>query len=210
MNKSYSVLLILLFTQTVIFAQLPAVFNGDDEKRASHSEMIKTYLTPTRIVWKSDDSGYHIKNENTLLEKGNGQVAVNDENLFRLISNKDHKPGIMLDFGKEINGGIKISMGIRPSKTPLRLRIRFGESVSEAMSNIGGKSNATNEHSLRDFTLEVPWLGSVEIGETGFRFVRIDVLDANENAPIKSIEAAFVYRDLEYVGSFDSNNKIKD
>jgi alpha-L-rhamnosidase len=207
MNKSYSVLLILLFTQTVIFAQLPAVFNGDDEKRASHSEMIKTYLTPTRIVWKSDDSGYHIKNENTLLEKGNGQVAVNDENLFRLISNKDHKPGIMLDFGKEINGGIKISMGIRPSKTPLRLRIRFGESVSEAMSNIGGKSNATNEHSLRDFTLEVPWLGSVEIGETGFRFVRIDVLDANENAPIKSIEAAFVYRDLEYVGSFDSNNK---
>ncbi|WP_299053715.1 hypothetical protein [uncultured Polaribacter sp.] len=207
MNKLYLVLLILFFTKTVIFAQLPPVFDTNDEKRASHSEMIKTYLTPTRIVWKSDDSGNHIKNENTLLEKGNGQVAVNDENLFRLISNKDHKPGIMLDFGKEINGGIKISMGIRPSKTPLRLRIRFGESVSEAMSNIGGKSNATNEHSLRDFTLEVPWLGSVEIGETGFRFVRIDVLDANENAPIKSIEAAFVYRDLEYIGSFDSSNK---
>jgi len=207
MNKSHPILLILFFMQTAIFAQLPPVFNATDENRASHSEMVRTYLTPNRIVWKSDDSGNYIKNENTLLEKGNGQVAVNDQNLFRLISTKDHKPGIMLDYGKEIHGGVKISMGIRPSKTPLKLRIRFGESVSEAMSDIGGKFNATNEHSLRDFIVEVPWLGSVEIGETGFRFIRIDVVEADENAPIKSVEAAFVYRDLEYVGSFESNNK---
>ena len=207
MKKSYPILLILVFVKTAIFAQLPPIFDAKDENRANHSEMVRTYLTPNRIVWKSDDSGNHIKNENTLLEKGNGQVAVNDQNLFRLISTKDHKPGIMLDYGKEIHGGVKISLGIRPSKTPLKLRIRFGESVSEAMSDIGGKFNATNEHSLRDFIVEVPWLGSVEIGETGFRFIRIDVVEADENAPIKSIEAAFVYRDLEYVGSFESNNK---
>ena len=199
--------MILLFVQTLIFAQLPPVFDANDENRASHSEMVRTYLTPNRIVWKSDNSGNHIKNENTLLKKGNGQVAVNDKNLFRLISTKDHKPGIMLDYGKEIHGGVKISMGIRPSKTPLKLRIRFGESVSEAMSDIGGKFNATNEHSLRDFIVEVPWLGSVEIGETGFRFIRIDVVEAGENAPIKSVEAAFVYRDLDYLGSFESSNK---
>lgn len=199
--------MILLFVQTLIFAQLPPVFDANNENRASHSEMVRTYLTPNRIVWKSDNSGNHIKNENTLLKKGNGQVAVNDKNLFRLISTKDHKPGIMLDYGKEIHGGVKISMGIRPSKTPLKLRIRFGESVSEAMSDIGGKFNATNEHSLRDFIVEVPWLGSVEIGETGFRFIRIDVVEAGENAPIKSVEAAFVYRDLDYLGSFESSNK---
>ena len=210
MNKTYSILLILFLTQTLIYAQLPPVFNANDENRASHSEMVRTYLTPNRIVWKSDVSGNHIKNENTLLKKGNGQVAVNDQNLFRLISTKNHKPGILLDYGKEIHGGVKISMGIRPSKTPMKLRIRFGESVSEAMSDIGGKFNATNEHSLRDFIVEVPWLGSVEIGETGFRFLRIDVVEADENAPIKSIEAAFVYRDLEYVGSFESSNKRLD
>ena len=206
MRKSHSIL-VILFVQTLIFAQLPPVFDANDENRASHSEMVRTYLTPNRIVWKSDDSGNHIKNENTLLKKGNGQVAVNDKNLFRLISTKNHKPGILLDYGKEIHGGVKISMGIRPSKTPLKLRIRFGESVSEAMSDIGGKFNATNEHSLRDFIVEVPWLGSVEIGETGFRFIRIDVVEARENAPIKSVEAAFVYRDLDYLGSFESNNK---
>ena len=54
--------------QITIFAQLPPVFDSNDENRASHSEMVRTYLTPTRIVWKSDDSGNHIKNENTLLE----------------------------------------------------------------------------------------------------------------------------------------------
>ena len=207
MKKSFLVIYLLSFFQFSVLGQLPQIFDASDEMRASHSEMVKTYLTPNRIVWQSDYSGTYIKNEKTLLEKGNGQVAVNDQNLFKLVSTKDHKPGIMLDYGKEIHGGVKISMGIRPSKTPLKLRIRFGESVSEAMSDIGGEQNATNEHSLRDFTVEVPWLGSVEVGETGFRFIRIDIIEAGENAPIKSVEAAFVYRDLEYLGSFECNNK---
>ncbi|WP_299665989.1 hypothetical protein [uncultured Polaribacter sp.] len=207
MKKSFPILLILFFMKAAVFAQLPPVFDSNDEDRASHSEMVRTYLTPNRIVWQTDTTGKFIQNEQTLLKKGNGQVAVNDKNLFRLISTEDNKPGILLDYGKEIHGGVKISMGIRPSKTPMKLRIRFGESVSEAMSDIGGEYNATNEHSLRDFIVEVPWLGSVEIGETGFRFIRIDVVEGGENAPIKSIEATFVYRDLDYLGSFESNNK---
>lgn len=207
MKKQLQVLIMLFFVQTYCLAQLPPVFNSDDEARASHSEMVKTYLTPTRIVWQSDDTGKHLQNQETLLVKGNGQVAVNDENLFRMVSDDKHKPGILLDYGKEIHGGVKISMGIRPSKTPLKLRVRFGESVSEAMSEMGGESTATNEHSLRDFIIEVPWLGSIEVGETGFRFLRIDVVEANENAPIKSVEAAFIYRDLNYIGSFESNDQ---
>ena len=75
------------------------------------------------------------------------------------------------------------------------------------MSDIGGKQNATNEHSLRDFIIEVPWLRSVEVGETGFRFLRVDVVEANEDAPIKLIDAAFVYRDIPYLESFESNDK---
>ncbi|WP_430427072.1 hypothetical protein [Maribacter litoralis] len=75
------------------------------------------------------------------------------------------------------------------------------------MSDIGGKQNATNEHSLRDFIIEVPWLRSVEVGETGFRFLRVDVVEANEDAPIKLIDAAFVYRDIPYLGSFESNDE---
>ncbi|QCX01366.1 alpha-L-rhamnosidase [Aggregatimonas sangjinii] len=206
MKKLICTTVLLLFVHCMI-AQLPPVFGADYEDKASHSDMVKTYLTPQRIIWRSDESDTFIKNAETLLQKGSGQVAVNDKDLFNLISTEEHKPGILLDYGKEIHGGVKISMGIRPSKTPLKLRLRFGESVGEAMSDIGGERNATNEHALRDFIVEVPWLGSIEVGETGFRFLRIDVVEADEDAPIKSIDASFIYRDIPYLGSFESSDK---
>lgn len=199
--------LFFLCSISTVNAQLPPVFDSEAQERARPSKMVKTYLTPVKIVWQSDNSGQFIQNEESLLEVGNGQVAVNDTGLFSFHSTSQHKPGILLDYGKEIHGGVKISMGIRESKTPLKLRLRFGESVGEAMSEIGGDQNSTNEHSLRDFVIEVPWLGTVEVGETGFRFLRVDVIEAKEDAPIKSIEAAFVYRDIPYLGSFNSNDE---
>tara|TARA_R110002049_G_scaffold218183_1_gene389622 strand:+ start:5202 stop:6956 length:1755 start_codon:yes stop_codon:yes gene_type:complete len=206
MNKIFQSLLLILVTQST-FAQLPPVFGDEYKGSASHSDMVKTYITPQKIIWQSDSTKQYIQNAPALLKKGNGQVAVNDQGLFRFTSTVEHKPAILLDYGKEIHGGVKISMGIRPNKTPLKLRLRFGESVGEAMSDIGGDRNATNEHSLRDFIIEVPWLGSIEVGETGFRFLRIDVVEADENAPIKSIDAAFIYRDIPYLGSFESSDE---
>ncbi len=206
MKKTLQIIALLLAMTALGQSQLPPVFDAADLANATHSEMVKTYLVPKQIKWQSDSSGTYIKNEKTLLKKGNGQVAVNDKGLFTLISDDTQRPGILLDYGREIHGGVKISMGIRPSKTPLKLRVRFGESVSEAMSEMGGESTATNEHSLRDFVVEVPWLGSIEVGETGFRFLRIDLVEANQTAPIKSVEAAFVYRDLDYLGSFESSD----
>lgn len=209
MKKIKLVLLALVLT-TSIQAQLPPVFGEEYNNKVAHSDLVKTYITPQKIIWQSDDSGEFIKNAASLLNKGNGQVAVNDQNLCRFISTEGNKPGILLDYGKEIHGGVKISMGIRKSKTPLKLRLRFGESVGEAMSDIGGKQNATNEHSLRDFIVEVPWLGSIEVGETGFRFLRIDVVEAGEDAPIKSVDATFIYKDIPYLGSFESSDKRLD
>jgi len=205
--RNYIQFLILLVFVCKLNAQLPAVFGEEYSHKSSRSDMVKDYLSPLKIIWKSDNSGEFIQNENSILEKGNGQVAVNDKDLLKLISTENHKPAILLDYGKEIHGGVKISMGIRPNKTPIKLRLRFGESVGEAMSDIGGVRNATNEHSMRDFVIEAPWLGSIEVGETGFRFLRIDVVDANENVPIKAIEAAFVYRDIPYLGSFHSSDE---
>lgn len=198
---------LILFVVLSLKAQLPPVFGKEYENKAETSNMVKTYLKPQHIIWQSDSTGQHIKNVERLLKSGNSQVAINDQNPFRFVSTETERPGILLDYGKEIHGGVKISMGIRENKNPLKLRLRFGESVGEAMSDIGGKQNATNEHSLRDFLIEVPWLGSIEVGETGFRFLRIDVVEANEDAPLKSIDAAFVYRDIPYLGSFESNDE---
>ncbi len=205
--KQYITLVLFLMSLQSVQAQLPPVFDSTYQAKARRSEMVKTYLTPQRVVWQSDSDGQYIQNPDKLLEQGNGQVAVNDEGLCRLLSSEDHHPGLLLDYGREIQGGIKLAMGIRPDQTPAKLRIRFGESVGEAMSDIGGRTNATNEHSLRDFIVEVPWLGTVEVGETGFRFVRIDVVGDSADIPLKAVTAAFVYRDLLYSGSFTSSDE---
>ncbi len=206
MNKLIKSLLVLLSIQSS-FAQLPPNFGSEYKDKSHRSEMVRDYLTPQKIVWQTENSEKYIKNVNALLKKGNGQLGVADKEFCILTGTADYKSGIVLDYGKEIHGGIKISMGMRKDHAPVKLRVRFGESVSEAMSDIGGKHNATNEHSIRDFTIEVPWLGSVEVGNSGFRFVRIDMLEADGEIPIKSIEAIFVYRDLPYLGSFESNDK---
>ena len=200
-------ILLLFIAAQKVHAQLPPVFGSAHNDKTTNSDLVKTYLSPQKIIWKSDYSGEFIQYENSILKKGNGQVAVNDKRLLNLISTNNHKPAILLDYGIEIHGGVKISMGIRPNKNPLKLRLRFGESVGEAMSDIGGEQNATNEHSLRDFIVEVPWLGSVEVGETGFRFLRIDLVEGDEEAPIKSIDATFIYKDIPYLGSFESSDK---
>ena len=81
----------------------------------------------------------------------------------------------------------------------------FGESVSEALSTIGLK-NATNNHSLRDITVEVPFLSSSDIGKTGFRFVKIEAI--SDDVEIKSVSAISIYKDVEYKGSFECDNEI--
>jgi len=128
--------------------------------------------------------------------------------------NNGDSPGILVDFGVELHGGVQIMIGRMQSQQPVRLRLRFGESASEAMSNIGDDHNATNDHAVRDQTILAPWLGTVEIGNTGFRFVRIDVPDENRSVPVIGVRAVFLYRDLEYKGSFQCSderlNKIWD
>jgi|GEM_PF-6136604 len=39
---------------------------------------------------------------------------------------------------------------------PITIRIRFGESASETMADIEPKQNATNDHAIRDLTIQVP------------------------------------------------------
>jgi len=92
------------------------------------------------------------------------------------------------------------------SNTPRNVRIRFGESVSEAMSNIGDKG-ATNDHAMRDFQMKLPWLGKNQSGESGFRFVRIDFLDADAELHLREVRVISTYRDIPYIGTFKSSDE---
>ncbi|MBR0301108.1 MAG: alpha-L-rhamnosidase [Bacteroidales bacterium] len=162
---------------------------------SSETAPLKTDFIPaTRVMWTAGSPDNTAK----LMKPFCGQVAVKEPEICTF-----HKgDAIVLDFGRELHGGLRITTAIRDSKATPHLRIRFGESVSEAMSDVA-TSTATNEHSLRDFECALPWLGSFETGNTGFRFVRIDILDdGGSPLPIVAIEAKSILRDIPYLGSF--------
>ena len=174
-------------------------------------EITRSYVTPVKIVWQSDHQDNQIKNSEVLLTKFNGQLSTSGEGMCMFKSDDQKEASILLDFGNELYGGIEIAAAIRGDKNPVRIRVRLGESVSEAMSNTGdnsvpGMNSATNDHSLRDFTLDLPWLGTIEIGNSGFRFVRIDLLDKGVDLLIRLVRAISRYRDIPYLGSFRSSD----
>ena len=114
--------------------------------------LTETKLAPTRIVWMSDSTGKQIKHPEILLDEFIGQVSTADPKIVVMRTTDDKQASILLDFGKEINGGLKIYSGMGKTNKPIALRVRLGESVTEAMSDPntpGNPQNAKNEHSLR-------------------------------------------------------------
>ena len=189
-----------------------ACFGAQEDVR---DPRVRTFVYPTRIVWQTSgqkfDDGWPRRAESEkmekLLERKFGQVC---EGMFasksgtRLV-NRGEPAGVLLDFGREIHGGV--SLGMSPGGTAgARLRLRFGESVSEAMSSIGDGKHATNDHAMRDFELEVPSFGAIEVGNTGFRFLRIDLVTGGE-VGFEFIRAVSLMRPMKAVGAFRSSDE---
>lgn len=203
----YLLLLFFLIAGTVKFYSQPAFFYDNTR----HDNLDRLYITPKRIVWKSDSSGVFLKSPELLLIKGNGQADLNNNDYFIIKNDDNSKSAIVLDFGREIHGGVQIVTTMKNSnngKSAGKVRITLGESVGEAMSNLCGKSNARNDHALRDFIIDLPWLGKIEVGNSGFRFLRLELLNKNHEVQIKEINAKMVYRNIPYLGSFKSNDEL--
>lgn len=176
----------------------------------SKAEIKRTPVAPTRIVWMSDSTGEFIKNPDILMKDFSGQVSVADNNCTVLRSTGKHQAALLVDFGKELHGAIRLSSGMSAANRPIRLRVRLGESVSEAMSDVDPANNihnTTNDHAMRDFELQVPWLGSVELGNSGFRFARIDLLDKDTDFLLRNIQAISVMIDDPEIGSFNCSDE---
>lgn len=166
---------------------------------------VREYLPPVRIVWQQE-SGL-IRRADHLLLPGNGQSDLANRTICKMTSTDKQHPAILLDFGKELQGGLQIVTGMPASHEPVAIRVRFGESVSEAMCEIDGVNGATNDHAMRDFTIRLPWLGVMEVGNSGFRFVRIDLLDDSAELHLKEVRAISTFRDIPYKGSFRCNDE---
>lgn len=213
MKKSISKIvmsLALLFAASGASA-LPPVFGPEyDNGMAQKDELDRAYISPVRIVWVSAGSdGTLVRDAENLLRPGNSQAEMSRRNTCQMKSTENEKASIMLDYGKELHGGLQLVLG-SSRRQPSLVRIRFGESVGEANSETNNSAwkvgFSTDDHAKRDIIMEIPRDGLIEIGNTGFRFVRIDLLD-NTNISIKEARAVLRYRDISYLGSFNSSDE---
>lgn len=165
---------------------------------------VRRYVTPVRIVWQTEGDAAPERPEALLAAVG-GQASLFPQQVCTL-THRGQAPGILLDFGRELQGGVQVTAIAATDTKPVRMRVRFGESVSEAMADVDpagipGQSYL-NDHAIRDQTTLVPAIGSHEIGNTGFRFVRLDLVDEGKSVSLSAVRAISLYRDLPYLGTF--------
>ena len=218
--------LAMLLSANTLLAQenLPPVLKADSA-HFRKDILTRTYMTPKRILWSSSPTS--VQNPELLLKPNTGQADIFGEGMCRLVNNGEDRASIILDFGHEIHGGFKLVISsCAPLVTP-QVRLRFGESVSETCSELNSsksvaetgsksevdlKSNtATNDHAIRDMVLTVPFYGQMEVGNTGYRFVRIDLLTPGQTINLKEATAILRYRDIPYLGTFRcSDQRLND
>lgn len=161
----------------------------------------RNVVYPVRIV---KCSGNVKDAENLLIEK-ELVVTFNENRLTQLTNTEGENSYILLDFGRELHGGIRLIAPKCTSVSP-RLRLTFGESVSEALSQTEN-STATNDHSPRDFEVIIPNLSVTDFGQTGFRFVKIQLTD-NCTVAFKNIVAVTKMPDIEKKGYIKTNDEL--
>jgi hypothetical protein len=194
---------------------LPPVFGPEYASITQKDELTRVLISPVKVMWTSDTTGELIKDSEVLLKPGNSQSDMSRTTRFCSITNNESDTSsILLDYGKELHGGLQLVLGGSSRREPSLVRIRFGESVGEANSTTYNSDwlmgFSTDDHAKRDIIMEIPRTGMIEIGNTGFRFVRVDLLQPGTTINIKEARAILRYRDIPYLGSFSSSDPRLD
>ncbi|MDF2440384.1 MAG: hypothetical protein JWN98_1368 [Abditibacteriota bacterium] len=161
-------------------------------KRIEKDPRVRRAVLPTRVLWQDGD----VQNAEVLLHNDWGQALAQAVECCTMRNAATHTgSSLLLDFGRELHGGLQIVTGPTAGNRVARVRLRFGESVSEAMHE------PNNDHAVHDMEIALPPMGSAEFGLTGFRFVRLDLLDEIE-VPIVACRVMTLMRELPAVGAF--------
>jgi len=182
---------------------LPPAF-GDDTLGIRQDKLTRVYIAPRKVLWSQGS----VRNPENLLDIDNGQADLVNASSCFMQSSKEEGASLILDYGRELHGALKLVVG-SGSAACFSMRIRLGESVAETCSEIEG-GTATNDHATRDMVVTVPRYGQIEIGNSGFRFARVDLLD-EASLYLKEVSAVFRYRNSPYLGSFRcSDDRLND
>lgn len=162
-------------------------------------------ILPVKIL-----ESVNVRNADRLLEDAPACVSLGGRIAEKAAVFCGKGAGILLDFGRETAGGIRIIT--HSAKKGSRLHIRFGESASEAKARRGYK-NAGNDHSPRDIRVCISPFSDLTFGQTAFRFVFIESL-SEEDVTVQNIWAASRLPEFPYEGYIktddDELNRILD
>lgn len=161
---------------------------------------MKEYILPVRIVCSEGLADGENLFAHKPMQMGVGRHSV------AVLKREKNRAYIVLDFGRELHGGVRVITHLTIAQKMPDVRFTFGESVGEAMSSLGVK-NAGNDHSPRDFVFPVPPMSDLELGQTGFRFVKIELTEENTEIWLHSVAAAFEFTPLEQKGSFSCSDE---
>ena len=96
----------------------------------------RVFLTPVRVLWQSENGDQSsVENSEILLENREPQISLQAVNPC-IMHNRGKEASILLDFGCEIHGGAVLYVWQETKGEGVKVRVRFGESAMEAMSEI--------------------------------------------------------------------------
>lgn len=128
------------------------VLKSNFEGKLTEDKITRSFITPSKIIYQSENNNdSYVKESQVLLSGFDGQLSTDGSGMCVLRTSNNQQASIMLDFGHELYGGIEIAAAIRGEHKSVNIRVRFGKSVSEAMSDCidnstPGMQSATNEY----------------------------------------------------------------
>lgn len=174
-----------------------------DLKITGKDKLERAFLLPKKILWAGDG----VKNEELLIDSEVTQIYVGVPRSTVLSTEDGKKGAILLDFGSEFVGSLELLVSQISNPDGAKLHIRFGESVSEAMTPLSVK-NATNQHAVRDMTVKVSRLSQETFAYIGYRFVYLELEEADSWIELAAVRGIFTYRNLSYKGTFRCNDEV--
>ncbi len=169
-------------------------------------ERQRLFFAPTRVLRTWGD----VRNAKILTGRSDTQATVAAAPESCILTNT---PGaahaaLLLDYGCEVHGGIRpvVTTSHRSDSDvrnnfPFRMRIRFGESINEALTPVG-EQNASNAHAVRDAEHTLAFMSAQDIAETGFRYVYLELLDGDREVTLSAVTGIFIACGLPRRGDF--------
>ena len=165
---------------------------------------VRKYIVPVRIVRTTGN----VENPEAMLEARPAQIGLERPPFWpacKLTNEKGERASILVDFGCEFRGSLRLySWYLKSATKRVNLKIRFGESVSEAMTPWPEKGS-TNDHANRDVVMNVGFLSANETNESGYRFALIELMDDDCSIDLYMIQGVMIDRNLERLGTFNSS-----